>query len=191
MTVNKSYTYVSPEDYLEGEKISPIKHEYIRGEVYGMAGTSKAHDIISLNVLTLLRNHVRGSGCRAYTGNVKIHIEQVNTFYYPDAMVSCDERDNSTFEDYFIRYPRLIVEVLSPSTAAFDRGEKFADYRTLETLREYVVISQDRIRVDCFRRNSEGLWVLYPYGEGEEVRLDSVDFSCAIASLYEDVLGII
>ncbi|MBD1920560.1 Uma2 family endonuclease [Microcoleus sp. FACHB-831] len=190
MTVSKSYTYVSPEDYLEGETISPIKHEYIRGEIYGMAGTSKAHDIISLNVLTLLRNHVRGSGCRAYTGNVKVHIEQVNTFYYPDAMVSCDERDNSTLEDYFIRYPRLIVEVLSPSTAAFDRGEKFADYRTLETLREYVLISQDRIRVDCFRRNSEGLWVLYPYAEGEEVRLDSIDFNCAIASLYEDVLGI-
>lgn len=91
----------------------------------------------------------------------------------------------------FIRYPRLVVEVLSPATAAFHRGDKFADYRTLETLEEYVLISQERMGVDCFRRNSDGLWVLYPYGKGEEIQLASVDFCCPIEVLYEDVVGII
>lgn len=188
MTVSKSYTYVSPEAYLKSEKISPIKHEYIRGEAYAMAGASDAHVTIAGNLFTLLRNHVRGTGCRVYIAEMKARIEQADVFYYPDVMVTCDERDR-TPED-FKRYPRLIVEVLSPTTEAFDRGGKFADYRTLETLQEYVLINQERVSVECFRRNSEGLWVLYPYSEGEEVHLASVDFSCLIAALYEDVLGL-
>jgi Uncharacterized protein conserved in cyanobacteria len=100
--------------------------------------------------------------------------------------VSCDERDKNAAED-FIRYPRLIVEVLSPTTAAFDRGEKFADYRACESLQEYVLINQSRVGVECFRRNAEGLWVLHPYSPGEEVELASVNFKCAIEAIYEDV----
>src|SRR4028118_1297406 len=97
--------------------------------------------------------------------------------------------DVKTAED-FIRYPRLIVEVLSPTTAAFDRGDKFADYRTSESLEEYVLINQERVSVECFRRNAEGLWVLYPYTQGQEVQFASVNFSCAIETLYEDAIEI-
>jgi Uma2 family endonuclease len=188
MAVSKSYDYFSPEDYLEGERVSPIKHEYRQGEIYAMAGVIDAHVTIAGNIFALLRNHVRGKGCRAYTSDMKVRIERANSFYYPDVMVTCDDRDR-TPED-FKRYPRLIVEVLSPSTAAFDRGDKFADYRTIETLQEYVLVSQDRLSVECFRRNSEGRWELYPYSEGEEVHFASVDFRCPIAVIYEDVLGL-
>ena len=104
-------------------------------------------------------------------------------------MVTCDERDREL--QYFKRYPCLVVEVLSPSTEAFDRGAKFADYRTLETLQEYVLISQDRFSVECFRRNSQGQWVLYTFGVGEEVEFASVDFRCEIAALYEDVADLV
>lgn len=188
MIVNKSYIYVSPEDYLEGEKVSPIKHEYRQGNIYAMAGASKAHVIIMGNVFALLRSHLRGSGCIPYIADTKVRIEVANTYYYPDVVVSCDERDRTYPDEDFIRYPKLIVEVLSPTTAAFDRGEKFADYRTIETLQEYVLISQERVSVECFSRNADGLWVLYPYAAGEEVRLRSVDLQCAIAAIYEDVL---
>ncbi|MCC3489056.1 MAG: Uma2 family endonuclease [Microcoleus sp. PH2017_25_DOB_D_A] len=188
MTLSKSYNYVSPECYLEGEKVSPIKHEYRQGEIYAMAGASDAHETICINLVNLLTSHVRGRGCRIYAGNMKARIEEADVFYYPDIMVTCDERDRSL--QYFKRYPRLIVEVLSPTTAAFDRGNKFADYRTIETLQEYVVINQESIGVECYRRNSEGRWELYPYGVGAEVRLDSADFQCPIASIYEDVLEI-
>jgi Uma2 family endonuclease len=188
MTLSKSDIYVSPEVYLEGEKISPIKHEYRQGEIYAMAGASDAHVTISLNLATLLRNHVRGTGCRAYMADMKVRIETADVFYYPDLMVTCDERDRTP--DDFKRYPCLIVEVLSPKTQAFDRGDKFADYRTLETLQEYVLVNQERVSVECFRRNSEGLWVLYPYSTGDEIQLTCVDFSCPIAALYEDVLGL-
>lgn len=188
MTASKSDIYVSPEIYLEGEKISPIKHEYRQGEIYAMAGASDAHVTITLNLATLLRNHVRGTGCRAYMADMKARIEEANIFYYPDVMVTCDERDKTPND--FKRYPSLIVEVLSPTTQGFDRGDKFADYRTIETLQEYVLINQERVSVECFRRNSEGLWVLYPYQEGADVQFTSVDFRCPIAALYEDVLGL-
>ena len=189
MVASKSDTYVSPEDYLAGEKVSPIKHEYRQGEIYAMAGAKKAHAIISLNAAILLRNHLRGSGCIPYVADVKVRIEAANCYYYPDVAVSCDERDKNADED-FIRYPRLIVEVLSPTTAAFDRGDKFADYRTSESLQEYVLINQERVSVECFRRNAEGLWVLYPYTQGQEVQFASVNFSCAIETLYEDAIEI-
>ncbi|MEG3839250.1 Uma2 family endonuclease [Microcoleus sp. herbarium14] len=187
MVASKSDTYISPEDYLAGEKVSPIKHEYRQGEIYAMAGAKKAHAIISGNAFALLRNHLRGSGCMPYVADVKVRIEAANCYYYPDVAVTCDERDSNTDEDFII-YPRLIVEVLSPSTAAFDRGEKFADYRTSESLQEYVLINQERVSVECFRRNAEGLWVLYPYTQGQEVQFKSVNFSCAIETLYEDAI---
>ncbi|TAG97483.1 MAG: Uma2 family endonuclease [Oscillatoriales cyanobacterium] len=189
MVVSKSCTYVSPEDYLAGEKISPIKHEYRQGEIYAMAGASKAHVTVTLNVAILLRNHLRGTGCIPYMVDMKVMLDTSSFYYYPDVAVTCDERDKNAAED-FICYPRLIVEVLSPTTAGFDRGEKFADYRASESLQEYVLINQEKVGVECFRRNSEGLWVLYPYTQGQEVELKSVNFKCAIASIYEDVIGL-
>lgn len=191
MTANFNYYYISAQDYLEGERISPIKHEYIRGQIYAMAGATKAHGIIAGNLFSMLRNKLRGSGCTTYMADIKVRIETADVYYYPDITVTCDRRDSVSLAEDFIRYPRLVVEVLSPTTAAFDRGDKFADYRTIETLEEYVLINQERMSVECFRRNSEGLWVLHPYSKGEEIHLTSVDFQCSIEDLYEDVVGII
>ncbi|HEY9874367.1 MAG TPA: Uma2 family endonuclease [Candidatus Obscuribacterales bacterium] len=185
MIASPNYDYISPEDYLKAEELSPTKHEYRRGQAYAMAGASNTHVLIAGNMFALLRNHVRGSGCRAYISDTKVHIETINTYYYPDVIVSCDRLDREF--DNFLRHPRLIIEVLSPSTEAFDRGDKFADYRQLESLQEYVLVSQNRMGVECFRRNAEGLWVLHPYSETEEIHLTSIDFRCSVAALYEDV----
>ncbi|HYX17550.1 MAG TPA: Uma2 family endonuclease [Nostoc sp.] len=178
-------SYISPEDYLKGEETSPIKHEYRKGDIYAMAGASNTHVIITGNLFAMLRNHLRGSGCQAYISDTKAHIESINIYYYPDVIVSCDQRDRAF--NNFLRYPSLIVEVLSPTTEAFDRGDKFADYRQIEPLQEYVVVSQTRLNVECFRRNSEKQWVLYPYKQQDIIHLASVDFRCAVADLYEDV----
>ncbi len=186
MVVSKSNIYISPEEYLEGEKISLVKHEYIQGQVYAMAGASDAHNLITTNFLVLLKTHLRGKGCLPYSGDMKAQIDARDIYYYPDILVTCDPRDRSS--EYFKRYPCLIIEVLSDSTEAFDRGDKFADYRHLETLQEYVLIKQDQLSVDCFRRNEQGRWELYAFTEGDEVELKSINFSCAIASLYEDVI---
>lgn len=185
MIANPNSSYVLPEDYLKAEQDSPVKHEYSWGQVYAMAGASNVHVLIAGNLFAMLRNYLRGSGCRSYISDTKVYIESVKSYYYPDIAVSCDQRDRE-FKD-FLRYPCLLVEVLSETTEAFDRGDKFEDYRNLASLQEYVLVSQTRKRVECFRQNAEGQWVLYPYGETDEVHLASVDFRCAVVDVYEDV----
>jgi Uma2 family endonuclease len=185
MVATPNYNYISPKEYLQGEENSPIKYEYRDGEVYAMAGASNTHVIITLNIASILRNHLRGSGCQAYISDTKAHIESINTYYYPDVIVSCNQKDKAFHN--FLRYPCLIIEVLSPTTEAFDRGDKFADYRKLASLQEYVLVSQNRISVEVFRRNSEGQWVLYSHEPGENIHLESINFNCSIADVYEDV----
>ncbi|MBW4616943.1 MAG: Uma2 family endonuclease [Desmonostoc vinosum HA7617-LM4] len=179
--------YFTPEEYLKLEEQSSTKHEYIDGYIYAMAGALDPHVTVAGNLFALLRSHVRGSGCRVYIADMKARIEALNRFYYPDVMVTCDQRDKET--PAYKRFPCLIVEVLSDSTEAFDRGDKFADYQVLESLQEYVLINTKRQRVECFRRNDEGLWVLQSYiAENKSFRLNSVNFEETIASLYEDVV---
>ena len=182
--------YLTPDDYLQLEAESQTKHEYIDGEAYAMAGASDHHVTIAGNLFALLRSHVRGTGCRVYISDMKARIETRNRFYYPDVMVTCDERDQETTN--YKRFPKLIVEVLSDSTEAFDRGDKFADYQTLESLEEYVLINTRHARVECFRREKSdvgtGLWVLQSYTpETETFSLNSIDFTDELTALYEDV----
>lgn len=187
MIASPQQNYVTVEEYLQVEEQSNIKHEYIDGYIYAMAGALDQHVTIALNLASLLRNHLRGSGCRVYIADMKARIESLNRFYYPDVMVTCDRRDQET--PGYKRFPCLIVEVLSNSTEAFDRGDKFADYQTLESLQEYVLINTKRQRVECFRRNEQGLWVLQSYtSEHQSFRLNSVDFKETMAALYEDVV---
>jgi Uma2 family endonuclease len=178
--------YLTPEEYLQMEEISQIKHEYIDGQAYAMAGASDSHLTIAGNLFVLLRLHLRGSGCRVYMSDMKAQIQSINRFFYPDVMVTCDERDRAT--STYKQYPCLILEVLSDSTEAFDRGDKFADYQQIETLQEYVLVNTKRQRVECFRRSSEGLWILRSYtSESSLVRLESVNFEGTMADVYEDV----
>lgn len=177
---------MTPEEYFAGEEISPIRREYIRGEVYAMSGSNSYHNMIALNLATILRKQVRGTECYAFVKDIKVRIETVDVFYYPDLTVTCDPRDRQ-LTDSFIQYHCLIVEVLSPSTEAFDRGDKFADYREIESLKEYLVISQTRPSVECFRRNERGRWELYSYQGKEQVQLSSLNLQVDMATLYEDV----
>jgi Uma2 family endonuclease len=185
MIANPILNCLDPEDYLIAEEQSSVKHEYIDGQVYAMAGASDAHVTIALNVATLLKNHLRGSRCRVFISDMKARIEELNIYYYPDVLVTCDDRDRS--ESTLKRYPKVIIEVLSPSTEAFDRGDKFLDYQHIETFQEYVLIGTSRQRVDCFRRNVEGLWVMQSYSLGQMLSLNSLQFETTLEALYEDV----
>jgi Uma2 family endonuclease len=181
-----SQTPLTPDEYLQLEAESTVKHEYVDGEVFAMAGASDVHVTIALNMAALLRSHVRGTNCRIYIADMKARVEARNCFYYPDVMVTCDERDRAT--STYKRFPKLIVEVLSDSTEAFDRGDKFTDYQALDTLEEYVIINTRHQRVECFRRTPDNLWLLQAYtAESEQFELQSLEFTDAIAALYEDV----
>ncbi len=190
MFVSKNNFYISPEEYLEGEQVSPIKHEYRRGHVYAMTGAKNPHTIISSNLIRLLGNHLLNTPCLVFTSDIKVRLEEANCYYYPDVAVTCDERDTSSMED-FILYPSLIIEVLSPSTASFDRGDKFVDYQTASSLQEYVLITQSEIKIECFRFNAEGNWVSQTYRQGDIVEFVTANFSCAIGEIYQKVPGII
>jgi Uma2 family endonuclease len=184
MIALSNYNNLTPEEYLQFEEKSPIKHEYIEGQIYAMAGTTDIHNIIGLNFTFIIRNHLRGSDCRVYFTDVKVRLEKRNHFYYPDILVTCDDRDRETAT--YKRFPKLIIEVLSDSTEAFDRGDKFNDYQTLESLEEYVLVNSKHQRVETFRRGEEGLWILQTYQE-ESFSLQSINLTASFQDLYEDV----
>ena len=190
MFVPKNNFYISPTDYLEAERISPIKHEYRRGHVYAMTGAKNPHVLISLNIARRLQEHLDNTDCLVFIVDTKLRLEEANCYYYPDVAVTCHSEDTNSTND-FIRYPVLIVEVLSRSTENFDRTEKFADYQTCPTLREYVLVSQNQIKVECFRLDESGNWNSQIYEEGSEVYLESVDFRLPVSVIYQKVPGFI
>jgi len=186
MIASSQPNHLTVSEYLELEAESLIKHEYIDGEIYAMAGASDAHVTICLNLASDLRNHLRASGCRVYMSDMKVRLESLNRFFYPDIFVTCDSQDKETAN--YKQFPCLIVEVISESTEAFDRGDKFIDYQTISSLQEYVLISTKRQRLECFRRNEQGLWVIESYGSNvPSFQLKSLNFQGSFQSLYENV----
>jgi Uma2 family endonuclease len=194
MIAQAQHQFMTPQEYLEWEEQQPIKYEYINGEVFAMTGGTLPHNDIAINLTSALKNHLRGKGCKVQMVDVKVGVSKNGPFHYPDVMVTCDSQDLTARK--IIYHPCLIVEVLSPSTEAFDRGDKFRNYRRIETLKEYVLIEADRMNVECYRLNEKGKWELTPYSPEEatengtelEVQLTSVDFRCPISLLYEDVV---
>jgi Uma2 family endonuclease len=191
MIAQVQHSFMSPEAYLEWEANQAVRHEYINGEVYAMAGGTLPHNDIAVNVTSALRVFLRGKGCKVRMSDAKVRVSAVGPYFYPDVVVSCDDRDRRAMDA--IRYPKLIIEVLSPSTASFDRGDKFRFYRQIPSLEEYVLVDAEKISVDCYRKNVAGKWELTAYPEDATdqdqpvLELTSVDFSCPLALVYEDV----
>lgn len=177
----------TPQEYLYLERQSVTRHEYQRGLVYAMAGGSDDHSRLSINLLTVINLHLRDGNCQFFSGDVKVNYKD-EFFYYPDAFVTCDPRDSE--DRYVKRYPKLIAEVLSPSTKDFDQGKKFEDYQQIESLEEYVLIAQDQMLVECRRRVKEAnreRWETEIYQKGEQIILTSIDLKVAIEELYRGI----
>src|SRR5688500_4621394 len=171
-------------EYLESEKFSHARREYLAGQVYAMAGASAAHNLIAGNIFARLRTHLRGGPCQVFISDMKLRIEAINTFYYPDVMVTCDPEDR---EDYFKSRPSLIIEVSSPSTVVIDRREKLLAYQRIPNLREYILISQDEIKVEIYRRHQGGRWWEQTLEGESELELESVGLKIVLNDIYEDV----
>ncbi|OQW91160.1 MAG: hypothetical protein BWK79_17640 [Beggiatoa sp. IS2] len=179
--------YFTPDEYLELERQSPFKHEYQRGLVYAMAGGKKNHVWIMTNLGTLLSFHLVDSPCLVSIADMKVRIETADCYYYPDISITCDKKDMEMNND-FILAPKLIVEVLSKSTERFDRIDKFLDYQQIPSLQEYVLVSQDKIQVECYRKQQNSEWKSYCYGVGDIVEMESMNFKCVIEQIYNKVL---
>ncbi|MBX2863275.1 MAG: Uma2 family endonuclease [Leptolyngbyaceae cyanobacterium MAG.088] len=177
--------YISPEEYLALERQSSIRHEYRQGLVYAMAGGTDNHERIAFNLLKIIDNHLGdASDCRFHAGNVKVNYVD-EFYYYPDAFVTCDARDRE--DRYIKRYPKLIVEVLSPSTEVFHRGDKFEDYQQVDSLEEYVLIAQGSQQVECQRRTVAGVWEKIIYERNDTAVLSSIGLEFAVAELYRGI----
>ena len=172
------------EAYLAWEDTQQERHEYINGEVFAMVGVRQAHNIGSSNLLVALRRELKETPCRVFVEAVKTRVEADNAFFYPDVVVTCDPRDRLTPQ--YVSYPILIVEILSESTAAFDRGDKFAAYRRLESLKEYGILDLKARRLEVFRRDETNHWVLYEYRPGEEVEFPSLGMKLAMDEILAD-----
>jgi Uma2 family endonuclease len=186
MSAPQRVPYISVDEYLDGEELAEERHEYVAGQVFAMAGASEAHEIIAGNVFSQIRLHLRGSGCRAFIGGMKAFIEVVQTFYYPDVLVTCEP---ASAKSRFKQKPVLIVEVLSPSTQAIDRREKLLNYRRLASLREYVLIEQRLRQVEIYRLAEQGVWQHELIQDGAELCLESLPrpLTLTLTDVYEDV----
>lgn len=172
--------------YLDWEAQQAEKHEYLDGEVFAMAGASDAHVTVAGNLFMALRTHLRGGPCSVFISDMKLHVQADNAFFYPDVFVTCAESDRA--QSLAKSAPTLVAEVLSPATSAYDRGAKFAAYRKLPSLREYVLIDPERLSVDLFRRDdAQDRWVLHPFEAQDTVEFASVGLTLPMASVYEDV----
>jgi len=175
----------SAADYLAWEAAQPERHEFIDGEVFSMAGAEDRHVTVTMNLAFALRQHLSGSPCRTYMSDMRLHVAAANSYFYPDMLVTCSALDLTSA--MVKTEPKLIAEVLSPTTAAYDRGLKFGRYRTLPSLEEYLVVDLDTRATDCYRKGADGLWVLHPFAHGEAVELSSVALTLTAAQLFAEV----
>jgi Uma2 family endonuclease len=176
---------MSVEEYITFERANPeVRYEFIDGQISMLAGGTADHSIISANIIRELSLALRGSPCRVYTSDMKVRLSE-QRYVFPDVSVSCDPRDQGSVEA--LRYPRLIVEVLSPSTEAYDRGKKFSYYRACLTIEEYVLVDTQQQAIDLYRREQETFWRLSPLGSGDLVKLQSLGVSFPIAAVYENI----
>jgi Uma2 family endonuclease len=174
---------MSAEEYLAWEPTQEERYEYWDGEVVAISGQSRNHNRITINFFKLLDDSLN-LPYEIYIIDVKVKVQPGKNYFYPDVVVTCDDRDN---DPQLVQFPALIIEVLSPSTEAVDRGIKFAKYRQFSTLQEYVLVQAEQPGVEMFRRNQQGQWVLSEYGLGNLLQLESVNLEIAIADLYRQV----
>lgn len=178
---------LSPEEYLAFERASEERHEYADGEIFAMSGGTIAHSEIAGNIHGELRNAVRPRGCRVLNADMRIHVQSTGRYVYADVSVLCGKPAFLDGRTDTLLNPTLVVEVLSDSTEAYDRGDKFAGYRTIPSLHTYILASQKEPRIEVFTRQSDGGWVLRVYGPGERAVLGDIDVLLDVDAVYGGV----
>jgi len=184
--VKKQWT---PEEYLAFERSSPEKHQFFQGEIFAMAGGSEEHNLLVSNLVTRLNLALERKPCRVYPSDMRVKIPATGLYTYPDVSVTCADRKFDDDRRDTLLNPEVIVEVLSESTELYDRGKKFAQYRTVPSLREYVLVSQDEVLVEQYTRQADETWMLRVHRAGERLRLDAVGCEIAVDEIYLKVFG--
>jgi Uma2 family endonuclease len=172
-------------DFLVWDESQAVRHEFFHGEVFAMAGGSDNHATVILNVAMAARQQLKGTPCRVLTQDVKLRVEEADSYFYPDLFVTCSEADAK--QRLIKSEAKLVVEVLSPGTTAFDRGYKFEAYRRLPSLQEYVLIDPQAQTAEVYRRSSNQEWILRAFPVGQGLALQSLDLTISATDLFADV----
>jgi Uma2 family endonuclease len=166
-------TNLTPQEYLEFERNSDIKHEYFEGEIFAMSGAKRNHNVINQNLNGLVWQHLRDRGCESYSGDMRVFVPATGLYTYPDLVVVCGEAEFQDEVSDTLLNPVMLIEVLSESTEGYDRGKKFQNYRSIGSLEEYILVSQEEARIEKYVKHGDGFWLL-----SEAVGLDSsIEFS--------------
>lgn len=177
---------ISEQDYLTMEQNAELRHEYVDGYIYAMAGGSRSHNKVSGNIYSALHQQIKGTPCDVYMSDLKLSIPHRRSYYYPDLMLGCSREET---DEYFLTRPCLIIEVLSKSTAAVDRREKLVAYQSIPSLREYCLVAQDDYRVERYHRlDAAGLWHWTVYEKGDSVQFSCIDYQLGMDEIYAGVL---
>jgi Uma2 family endonuclease len=184
MGLAQENTPFNAQEYLAWEAEQLDKHEYVAGEVFGMVGARRVHEVVAGNIFAQLHEYFRGTPCQAFIANMKLSVQAMDAFYYPDVMVTCHEADKVA--ELYLEHPKLIIEILSDSTSAYDRGPKFAAYRKIDSLEEYILVDIDRKGVESFRRQPDGQWLLRDFAGEENCVFKSVELTMPMARVFED-----
>jgi Uma2 family endonuclease len=180
--------YLTPEEYLVIERQSEIRSEYFDGEMFAMSGSSRKHNLIVTNLSREISSQLRGRPCETYTSDQRVHIPATGAYTYPDLVVACGEPRFQDEQFDTLLNPTVIIEVLSPNTEAYDRGEKFENYQTIESLKEYVLVAQDKPRAEHYLRQDGNRWLLTAVsGLDARVSLPSIQCELALSEIYERI----
>ena len=180
--------HFSIREYLEMENAATEKHEYYEGEIFAMSGAKMPHNEISSNLMTSLGPKLKGKNCKPYNSDVRIHIESNTLFTYPDISIICGEIMTLNNDDLNVLNPTVIIEILSPSTKNYDRGEKFKLYRDIPTLKEYVLVDSESIHVEVFRLNETRHWELEEYKSiSDAIAMKAIDETILLSDVYDGV----
>lgn len=178
----------TPQEYLALERASQQKNEYFNGEIFAMGGASERHNLIAGNVFASLHTQVKGKPCKVYSSDMRVKISVTGLYTYPDVIALCGEASFEDEQQDTLLNPNIIIEVLSKSTEGYDRGEKFAHYRKIESVKEYVLISQDKSRVEDYARQSDNQWLMSEVSRLQEsLHLPSINCTLLISDVYDKV----
>ena len=183
------YNYISPEEYLEQEMAAVEKHEYYRGEVFGMSGASREHNEIYSNIFTDIGSKLKGKGCKPYGSDFRVHIPKNTLYTYPDIIIICGDPELIDEKFGTVTNPSVIFELLSHSSRNYDKGEKFTLYRDIGSLKEYILVDTERIHVEKHIRREDNSWVLTDYRSLDEFfTIETVQVSLLLKDVYDGVV---
>jgi len=180
--------YISEADYLKEERVATEKHEYFKGEIFAMSGASRYHNRLASNIQGNLFNHLKGKKCKPYGSDMRVHVQKNTLYTYPDITIVCGKEEYLDNEFDTLLNPKVIIEILSPSTKDYDRGSKFMLYRAIPSLEEYFLVDSESVFVERFYKDEVGIWTLKEYkNQSDLVEFSSIQFTLSVEEIYNEV----